>query len=148
MRHLPEALQPVSAIDGFEYFKAPEKTAHSYRGDWFTLGDMGRFDDEGFLPALWMPGQRAIGEPFAPQLVDDVDHSCRCDDTERPERYLQGRAASQRGAAVLRLVDVGRTGIVAMSRGGEARGTGAKNYDTHDFSQAALTAAVSQIVWL
>lgn len=33
----------------FDYFKDPAKTADSYRGDYFTLGDVGYFDDEGFL---------------------------------------------------------------------------------------------------
>ena len=33
----------------FEYFKAPEKTAGAYRGDFFTMGDMGYIDEEGFL---------------------------------------------------------------------------------------------------
>ncbi|HET9729429.1 MAG TPA: AMP-binding protein, partial [Acidimicrobiia bacterium] len=37
------------AATRFEYFKAPEKTAGSYRGDYFTLGDVGYVDDEGFL---------------------------------------------------------------------------------------------------
>ena len=33
----------------FEYFKAPEKTDSAYRGNYFTMGDMGYFDSEGFL---------------------------------------------------------------------------------------------------
>jgi len=33
----------------FEYFKAPEKTASVYRGDFFTMGDMGYVDTDGFL---------------------------------------------------------------------------------------------------
>lgn len=33
----------------FEYFKAPEKTASAYRGDYYTMGDLGRLDDEGYL---------------------------------------------------------------------------------------------------
>ncbi len=33
----------------FEYFKAPEKTAGAYRGDFFTMGDLGYMDAEGFL---------------------------------------------------------------------------------------------------
>lgn len=33
----------------FEYFNAPEKTASAYRGDYFTLGDVGYRDQEGFL---------------------------------------------------------------------------------------------------
>ena len=36
-------------VGRFEYFKAPEKTAQSYRGDWFTLGDMGYLDEDGYL---------------------------------------------------------------------------------------------------
>jgi long-chain acyl-CoA synthetase len=36
-------------VGRFEYFKAPEKTSQSYRGDWFTLGDMGYFDADGYL---------------------------------------------------------------------------------------------------
>jgi len=32
-----------------EYFKNPEATAAARRGEWLTLGDMGRFDDEGYL---------------------------------------------------------------------------------------------------
>jgi long-chain acyl-CoA synthetase len=33
----------------FEYFGDPDKTAGSYRGDYFTLGDMGYVDDDGYL---------------------------------------------------------------------------------------------------
>jgi long-chain acyl-CoA synthetase len=33
----------------FEYFKAQEKTASAYRENYFTLGDMGYVDDEGWL---------------------------------------------------------------------------------------------------
>ncbi len=33
----------------FEYFKAPEKTTSAYRGDHFTLGDLGYFDADGYL---------------------------------------------------------------------------------------------------
>src|SRR5262249_61406235 len=35
--------------DRFEYFKAPDKTAGAYRGTYFTLGDVGYVDDDGFL---------------------------------------------------------------------------------------------------
>ncbi len=37
------------AGDRFEYLGDPEKTRASYRGDFFTVGDMGYVDDEGFL---------------------------------------------------------------------------------------------------
>jgi long-chain acyl-CoA synthetase len=33
----------------FEYFKDAEKTARAYAGDYFTLGDMGYFDEDGYL---------------------------------------------------------------------------------------------------
>jgi long-chain acyl-CoA synthetase len=33
----------------FSYFRAPEKTAAAWRGDEFTVGDLGRLDDEGYL---------------------------------------------------------------------------------------------------
>lgn len=35
--------------DRFAYFKDDDKTASAYRGDYFTLGDVGYFDDEGYL---------------------------------------------------------------------------------------------------
>lgn len=33
----------------FEYYKAPEKTEGAYRGDFYTMGDMGVIDEDGFL---------------------------------------------------------------------------------------------------
>jgi long-chain acyl-CoA synthetase len=33
----------------FEYYKAPEKTSGAYRDEYFTLGDVGYVDDEGYL---------------------------------------------------------------------------------------------------
>ena len=33
----------------FEYYKDPAKTASSYRGQYFTLGDVGRMDEEGYF---------------------------------------------------------------------------------------------------
>jgi long-chain acyl-CoA synthetase len=33
----------------FDYFKDEGKTAATYRGNYFTLGDIGYFDDDGFL---------------------------------------------------------------------------------------------------
>ena len=37
------------AASRFEYYKAPEKTDGAYRGDYFTLGDVGYVDDDGYL---------------------------------------------------------------------------------------------------
>jgi long-chain acyl-CoA synthetase len=36
-------------VGRFEYYKAREKTDGAYRGDHFTMGDMGYFDREGYL---------------------------------------------------------------------------------------------------
>ena len=36
-------------VGRFEYYKDGDKTAAAYRGDYFTLGDMGYVDDDGFL---------------------------------------------------------------------------------------------------
>jgi long-chain acyl-CoA synthetase len=36
-------------VGRFEYFKDGDKTASSYRGDYFTLGDVGHMDEEGYL---------------------------------------------------------------------------------------------------
>lgn len=33
----------------FQYFKAPEKTASAYRGNFYTMGDLGYVDPDGFL---------------------------------------------------------------------------------------------------
>jgi long-chain acyl-CoA synthetase len=33
----------------FEYHNAPEKTARAWRGDYFTVGDLGRLDEDGYL---------------------------------------------------------------------------------------------------
>src|SRR5690606_19977110 len=37
------------AVGRFEYFKAPEKTEGAYRGNDYTMGDMGYVDEDGFL---------------------------------------------------------------------------------------------------
>jgi long-chain acyl-CoA synthetase len=37
------------AASRFEYYKAPEKTDGAYRGDYFTLGDVGYTDADGYL---------------------------------------------------------------------------------------------------
>jgi long-chain acyl-CoA synthetase len=34
---------------GFEYYKDPQKTADTYRGSYFTLGDVGYLDEDGYL---------------------------------------------------------------------------------------------------
>lgn len=37
------------AIGRFEYFKDAEKTASTYRGDYFSVGDVGYLDEDGYL---------------------------------------------------------------------------------------------------
>ncbi|MEM8918518.1 MAG: AMP-binding protein [Pseudomonadota bacterium] len=58
----------------FEYFKSSEKTANSYRGDWFTLGDMGYVDEDGFLFLNGRSAETIIsgGVNVYPQEIDDV----------------------------------------------------------------------------
>jgi long-chain acyl-CoA synthetase len=36
-------------VGRFDYFGDPDKTASSYRGDYFTMGDVGYLDDDGYL---------------------------------------------------------------------------------------------------
>ncbi|MEQ8486292.1 MAG: AMP-binding protein [Pseudomonadales bacterium] len=58
----------------FEYFKADDKTRDSYRGDWFTLGDMGYLDADGFLFLTGRSAETIIsgGVNIYPQEIDAV----------------------------------------------------------------------------
>ena len=57
----------------FEYFKDDDKTASSYRGDYFTLGDMGYFDEDGYLFLTGRTAELIIsgGVNIYPQEVDN-----------------------------------------------------------------------------
>ncbi len=57
----------------FEYFKDEKKTASSYRGDHFTLGDMGYFDEDGYLFLTGRSAELIIsgGVNIYPQEVDN-----------------------------------------------------------------------------
>ncbi len=61
------------AVGRFEYFKAPDKTNDSYRGDWFTLGDMGYLDEDGYLFLNGRSAETIIsgGVNIYPQEIDD-----------------------------------------------------------------------------
>ncbi|MGA1103623.1 MAG: AMP-binding protein [Pseudomonadales bacterium] len=58
----------------FNYFKDEEKTAKSYRGEFFTLGDMGYFDEDGYLFLTGRSAETIIsgGVNIYPQETDDV----------------------------------------------------------------------------
>ncbi len=57
----------------FEYFKDTEKTGRSYRGDYFTLGDMGYYDEDGYLFLTGRTAELIIsgGVNIYPQEVDN-----------------------------------------------------------------------------
>ncbi|MCB1645676.1 MAG: AMP-binding protein [Pseudomonadales bacterium] len=59
--------------DAFQYYKDPDKTASSYRGDYFTLGDMGYFDEDGYLFLTGRTAELIIsgGVNIYPQEVDN-----------------------------------------------------------------------------
>jgi len=61
-------------VTRFEYFKDPEKTGKSYRGEYFTLGDMGYFDEDGYLFLTGRNAETIIsgGVNIYPQETDDV----------------------------------------------------------------------------
>ncbi len=61
-------------VGRFEYFKAPEKTSDSYRGDWFTLGDMGYVDSDGYLFLNGRSAETIIsgGVNIYPQEIDSA----------------------------------------------------------------------------
>ncbi len=62
------------AANGFHYYKDPAKTEASHAGDYFTLGDIGYFDEDDYL---FLTGRSADciisgGVNIYPQEIDDV----------------------------------------------------------------------------
>ncbi len=62
------------ATGRFEYYKEDGKTDASYRGDWFTLGDMGRLDEDGDLFLTGRTAELIIsgGVNIYPVEIDEV----------------------------------------------------------------------------
>ena len=54
------------------YWNRPDEEAEIYRGDWFVGGDLGRFDNEGYLTHLGRADDlmKALGYRVAPQEVE------------------------------------------------------------------------------
>jgi long-chain acyl-CoA synthetase len=63
----------VAAANPFEYFNDPEKTAASHRDGYFTLGDVGYFDEDGYLFLTGRTAECIIsgGVNIYPQEVDN-----------------------------------------------------------------------------
>jgi acyl-CoA synthetase (AMP-forming)/AMP-acid ligase II len=57
-----------------QYYKLPEKTATSFRGEWFTAGDMARRDEDGFFQIIDRKDNMIItgGEHVYPSEVEKV----------------------------------------------------------------------------
>ena len=56
------------------YYKDPERTRNSHRGEWFSLGDMGRLDDDGYLYLADRKQDMIIsgGENIYPNDIEEV----------------------------------------------------------------------------
>lgn len=69
-----EILHKVDEQNPFEYFKAPEKTAAQHKGGYFTLGDIGRIDEDGYLFLTGRSAECIIsgGVNIYPSEIDQV----------------------------------------------------------------------------
>lgn len=65
----------VRGINVFrEYWKNPEATAEAFDGDWFKTGDLGSFDDDGFLSITGRKKEIIVtagGKNVAPAALED-----------------------------------------------------------------------------
>jgi acyl-CoA synthetase (AMP-forming)/AMP-acid ligase II len=57
-----------------EYYKLPERTAASFRGEWFSAGDMARRDEDGFFEIIDRKDNMIItgGEHVYPSEVEKI----------------------------------------------------------------------------
>ncbi len=62
------------AASSFEYYKAPEKTTNAQRDGYFTAGDIGYIDEDGYLFITGRSAETIIsgGVNLYPQEIDDV----------------------------------------------------------------------------
>lgn len=69
----------VKGINVFkEYWKNPEATAEAFDGEWFKTGDIGSFDDEGFLTITGRKKELLVtagGKNVAPAMLEDAIRS-------------------------------------------------------------------------
>ena len=63
-----------------EYYKLPEKTAESFRNGWFSAGDLGRKDEDGFFYIVDRKDNMIItgGEHVHPSEVEETIGSHEC----------------------------------------------------------------------
>ncbi|SFR79149.1 long-chain acyl-CoA synthetase [Agromyces sp. CF514] len=65
----------VKGIDVFkEYWNNPEATAEAFDGEWFKTGDLGSFDDEGFLTITGRKKEIIVtagGKNVSPAMLED-----------------------------------------------------------------------------
>ena len=64
------------AASSFEYHNDPDKTASSHRGQWFTVGDAGYLDDDGYLYLTDRKSDMVIsgGVNIYPREIEDCLH--------------------------------------------------------------------------
>ncbi len=64
------------AASSFEYHNDPDKTASSHRGKWFTVGDAGYLDDDGYLYLTDRKSDMVIsgGVNIYPREIEDALH--------------------------------------------------------------------------
>src|SRR4030067_2891392 len=58
-----------------DYYKLPGETAEVFDGDWFRTGDIGRFDEEGFLVITDRKKDIIVtsgGKNIAPQQLENL----------------------------------------------------------------------------